>query len=413
MSTSAKVFLGTFLPTGAATFVLVRAANPVIALGAGSAGLLIHWVLSRDDDHDGELADASYFFGFLLTLTFLAAGLVDIAAPSAGQSSSAVIFGFLKQLGAGLALTILGLVVRQVRTLASARAGSPDSLSEAQRELAIAMRALIRALDARPEEVAARELHETRAKAREATETLQRNVDLAAARVNESMNKLEGATNEVTSGLLRATSGLATSLTQNVERIQIEVAAALTMLATQRQQLEESVQSARTTSEATQRQLTEQMGAQLAEWRATLEASHRFLAGAQASLDGEYQRGLDAMSSAGTTFNNLADQVTKSVTALPNPAERLADLWSDVGALQVRLAQSIEAVNQSFGALGRESAGATGAMVKLERSTAVAAASIERGGADLGEALRHELVQMNRVLDEFTKLLERHLERVT
>jgi methylphosphotriester-DNA--protein-cysteine methyltransferase len=82
------------------------------------------------------------------------------------------------------------------------------------------MRVLIRALDVRPQEVAARELSEARDKAREATEGLERNVILAAERIDNAMQRLEQTTTSVTAALLRASSGLGDALTTNVERIQ-------------------------------------------------------------------------------------------------------------------------------------------------------------------------------------------------
>ena len=73
-----------------------------------------------------------------------------------------------------------------------------------------------------PQEVAARELTEARDKAREATEGLERNVVLAAERIDNAMQRLEQTTTTVTAALLRASSGLGDALTTNVERIQIE-----------------------------------------------------------------------------------------------------------------------------------------------------------------------------------------------
>jgi uncharacterized membrane protein YedE/YeeE len=64
---------------------LVLYGRPEAALIAGVAGLVLHWLLTSKPQHDGEMADASYFFGFLLTLIFLAAGLV----PSARRSRRA------------------------------------------------------------------------------------------------------------------------------------------------------------------------------------------------------------------------------------------------------------------------------------------------------------------------------------
>jgi chromosome segregation ATPase len=383
--TTGRVFLGTFAPAAAAVGGFVLTGRPGPALVAGVAGLVLHWLLTmKQQQHDGEVADASYFFGFLLTLVFLAAGLVTLGAGvSAGP---AVVIGFLKDLGAGLVLTIVGLLMRQMRTLSAVERGAPapsDSLSEAQRELAQAMRVLIRALDIRPQEVAARELTDARNQAREATEGLERNVVLAAERIDSSMQRLEQTTTSVSAALVRASSGLGDALTTNVERIQVEVTAALSALETERKLIEDAVRQARTTSEATHRQLAEQM------------QSH---VGALASL-----------STASTTFSELAEQVRREVQALPNPGERLVGLWDGVRSLETTLTESIGSATEQLSALSRRTEELSAALARLERSTGTAAGTIERGGAELGDALRRELAQMNQVLDEYTRLFERNL----
>jgi chromosome segregation ATPase len=384
MTSSARVFLATFAPTAAGVGALVLNGRPTEALVTGVAGLVLHWLLTLRPHHDGELADASYFFGFLLTLIFLAAGLVSLG--SAVATGPAVVVGFLKDLGAGLVLTIVGLLMRQMRTLSAVERTAPtpnDSLTEAQRDLAQAMRVLIRALDVRPQEVAARELSDAREKAREATEGLERNVVLAAERIDNSMQRLEQTTITVTSALVRASSGLGDALTTNVERIQIEVAAALSVLESQRKQIEESVRLARATSETTQRQLAEQM------------QSH---VGALTSL-----------STASSAFGELAEQVKREVQALPNPGERLVGLWDGVRSLETTLTESIGGATEQLAALSRRTNELSAALARLERSTGTAAETIEHGGVELGDALRRELSQMNQVLDEYTRLFERNL----
>ncbi len=382
------VFLGTFAPAAVAVGTFVFRDRPDIALGAGVGGLLLHWLLSTKSANDSEIADASYFYGFLLTLIFLAAGLARLGAANAG--GPVMVFGFLKDLGAGLVLTIVGLLIRQVRTLALTdrpTATPNDALTEAQRELAQAMRVLIRALDARPQEAAARELQDARTKAREAAEGLERNVVLAAERIDSSMQRLEETTTAVTSALVRASSGLGDALTTNVERIQIEVSSALNALETQRKQIEASVRDARATSEETQRQLAEQM-------RAHIDA-------------------LTSLSASSTAFFELADRVKNEVVALPNPADRLVGLWDGVRALESTLTASIGGATDQLTTLAKRSAELSNTIVRLEKSSGTAAIAVERGGAELGDALRRELAQMNQVLDEYTRLFERNLSTMS
>jgi chromosome segregation ATPase len=384
MRKHAWLFLLTFAPSAVGVALLASRQRPDLALAAGAGGLLLHWAISRSSEQDAEVADSSYFFGFLLTLVFLAAGLARLGDSS--TTGPTVVFGFLKDLGAGLALTVLGLLIRQVRTLANAErpaATAADSLTEAQRDLAQAMRVLIRALDARPQEVAARELEDARAHARAATEGLERNVVLAAERIESSLRRLEETTTTVTAGLMRASSGLGDALTTNVERIQIEVVSALNALETQRKQIEQSVRDARATSEETQRQLGEQMQAHV--------------------------NALTSLSASSTAFFELADRVKKEVVALPNPADRLVGLWDGVKALESNLSASIGGATEQLATLTARSAELSNTLVRLEKSSSTAANAVEQGGAELGDSLRRELAQMNTVLDEYTRLFERNL----
>lgn len=406
------IFLGAFAVTALVVAALVLTQRSVAALGVGAAGVIVHWALSANKDNDAELADSSYFFGFLLTLVFLAAGLFALGSPTPGANGTPNVLLFLTELGSGLVLTIVGLIVRQVRTLSSvgrAPADPTDALTAAQRGLAEAMQALVRSLAHRPEEVAAQELSDTRAKAREAAEGLEKSVVRATQRVDESMVKLEQATTTVTSGLLRAASGLGESLTTSVQRIQIEVGAVLTLLETQRRELDESLRRAQASSAATQHDIDQQIKAQLAEWRVTLEESHGYLAAAHESIDGEFRRGLATLNAAGTAFSDLAEKVSREMRALPNPGERLVGLWDGVRSLETTLATSVGGASERLTELARRSEELSATLVKLERSTGSAAGSIERGGADLGESLRRELTQMNRILEEYTELFERNL----
>lgn len=385
MSKHATKFVATFIPTAAAVGGLVLTQRSSAALAAGVAGLLLHWLLTLKAENDGELADASYFFGFLLTLIFLAAGLATLGTTSTVQGPG-VVLGFLKDLGAGLVLTIVGLMMRQVRTLAQAEhsgAVTTDSLSEAQRELAQAMRVLIRALDSRPEEVAARELHDTRTRAREAAEGLEKNVTVAVEAIDASFRKLDQATTAATTSLMREASRLGDFMVTTVERLQIEVGKTLNALEEQRRDIEGSVRQASTVGEETQRALGQQMQNHVA--------------------------ALASLSAAGASFNELAEQVKREVRALPNPGERLAGLWDDVRAMETTLASSIGGATEQLATLSRRSDELSAALAKLERSTGTAAANVESGGKQLGETLRRELAQMNAVLDQYTRLFEQNV----
>jgi predicted nucleic acid-binding Zn-ribbon protein len=365
--THGRVFLATFLPSAAIVAVLVVERYWVLALGAGVVGLLAYWRASETQTGNGELADASYFFGFLLTLTFLASGLFTLGA-AARHPGENVVLGFLEELGAGLVLTILGLLIRQVRTLSPtgrAEAEPPTPLTDAQRQLADAMRALVTALANRPEEIAARELQDTRTRAHTATERLERDVVQAAERIDASMAKLEEAATSVSSALLRTSSGLGASLTQSTERIQIELGAVVALLEAQRHQMEGSLTK-------------------------------------HASIDERFNEGLVALGGAAATFHSLAEHVKHEIEALPDPAQGLTGLWDGVRSLEATLASAIAETSRRLNDM-------SATLERLEHATGTAARSIEQGGSDLGKALHRELAQMNQILEQYTALLERNV----
>ena len=143
------------------------------------------------------------------------------------------------------------------------------------------------------------------------------------------------------------------------------------------------MRQARATSEQTQRQLAEQMQAHVG--------------------------ALTSLSAASSAFGELAEQVKREVLALPNPGERLIGLWDGVRSLETTLASSIGGATEQLTALARRSEELSNALARLEQSSDTAAGTVERGGAELGDALRRELAQMNQVLDEYTRLFERNL----
>jgi hypothetical protein len=412
MKRHGMVFLGLFVPTATVVATLVLEHTWTWALGAGVVGLLVYWFASVKRDANGELADASYFFGFLLTLTFLAAGLFRLSSATQPASENLVL-SFLEELGAGLVLTIIGLLIRQVRTLSAASHATADatnSLTDAQQQLADAMRTLVKALANRPEEIAARELHDTRTRARGAAEQLERNVVQAADRIEASMTKLEEATTQVTSSLLRASSGLGDSFTQSTGRIQAEVSEVLALLDAQRRKIDASLRQAQTTSEATQREIEQRMREQLAEWRATLDECRSFLAATHSAVNEQFSQSVTTLHAAGAAFANLSERVARDVAAMPDPSQRLAGLWERVRSLESTLATSIGATSERLEALGGQVDAMTAGLTRLQHSTGAAAETIERGGEELGGILRRELAQMNEILEQYTALLGRSVQ---
>jgi ABC-type transporter Mla subunit MlaD len=410
MSKQGRLFLLVFLPASVAIAALVARGMSMVAVGVGTFAIVFHWWLSARRATDSEVADSSYFFGFLLTLVFLASGLLMLRAPASDGRID--VTRFLGDLAAGLVLTIVGLVVRQIRTL-SAPTSSPlagesaaTGLTEAQRELAEAMRVLVAALKQRPEEVAVREFDDARARARTAAEELERHIAQSSSRMTAAVGSLEEAVNSATTTLTRSGSTLGSALDQAAERLQIHVTAVLRVIDAQRTALEESLRATQTTAEQTQREVGEQMRAQLAEWRASLEQAHAFFADTHAAIEAEYRRGVEAMSLAGKTFAELGERVADEIEALPNPADRLTTLWASVQQLEAKLAASVDEASGQLATLSGRAREASTMLDEVGRSADLAARSVERGGAELGVALHDELQQMIRILEEYTALLE-------
>ena len=405
-------FLAYVLVTGSAVAGFVYEQQLLAALIAGAVGLLLHGVLTPTRSGDTETADSSYFFGFLLTLIFLVTGLATLGSRSAGQLGPSEILGFLQELGAGLALTIVGLVLRQVRTLwgvETSAAVEAEPLSSAHVQLAEAVRALALQVSRRPDDVVAAELNATRAKAREVTEHLEQTVMHSAGRVEGAMQRLEDASNQVSSSLLRVTSGLGDTVTNSVGRFELEVAAVLSALQTRRRELDDELRGAQEHTAQTRQQMAEQMTVQVEEWKATLMQSQRYLAAAQDSIDGEYQRGLTSLTAAGSAFHELALRVGGDINALPNPAERLAGLWDGVRSLESTLEASLLGASEQLVALTARSRSVSESLAELERRSDAASGAIEESAAGLARGLREELNQIDGILDEYTRLFRRKI----
>lgn len=410
MSKQGRVFLLNFAPAAALVAALVWRQMSIAAVGVGALAILLHWWASARGGADTEVADASYFFGFLLTLVFLATGLLLLRAPAGGGKID--VTRFLGDLAAGLVLTIVGLVIRQIRTLSSSSVlavptdSGANGLTTAQRELAEAMRVLVAALKNRPEEVAVREFDDARVRARAAADELERHIAQASTRMATAVTSLEEAVTSATTTLTRSGSALGGALEHAAERMQIHVAAVLQVIDAQRTALEQSLRATQTTAEATQREVGEQMRAQLAEWRSSLEQAHRFFSETHAALEAEYRRGVTAMSSAGTTFAALGEQVAREIAALPNPADRLTGMWQSVRQLEAKLTAAVDDASGQLAVLSGRAREASNMLDEVGQSAGTAARSVERGGAELGAALHDELQQLIRILEEYTALIE-------
>lgn len=442
MRRQSGVFGITFVATAAAVAPLVYLDRTSWALGVGVAGVLAHWALSRNGSRDDEVADASYFFGFLLTLVFLAVGLYKLGTTVTGTNAAEppdttrIVLGFLEHLAAGLVLSIVGLVVRQVRTLDGAAdpARSP-SLHAAQLELTRNLEALIEMWRERPEQQVLEDLHESRTIARDAAESLEKSVAAAGERMLVSVGRLEDATANTAQTLTRAAAGLGEALSQTTQRIEAEVALVATGLGhtitettrrietavarvlevIERQRSETADALAAAQAHATK--IREDADAHLREhheqWRATLEQTRTALGEANRSLDEEYRRGLEGFAASGRAFAELTARTVEYVEALPNPAERLSGLWDGVRRLETDLTEAIAGSVLELGVLRERAEQLAAALARLGSSADDAATKLGNGGDRLAETLQRELRQMNGVIDEYVSLLETTTQSLT
>jgi hypothetical protein len=388
-----RVFFALFVIAGAGVFQLARMHEPAYAAGAGIAGILLHWRLSSGNDSDAENADASYFLGFLLTLVLLAAGLWSLASagtPTATtQPTGLVLYQFLYDLGAGLTITIAGLAIRQVRTLSATRepaaavvvaapAPPPPALEP------LLLRELINAVNRLPESITARETADPAVRAQRSTENLEHALAESAPRIIATMHQLEDSVTKTAAIMTRSASSLGDALTQTTDRIDTQIGEVLTVLAKERAAM-----------------LT-----QFEEWRKAVEQAHQLMIDGHQTLDSEYRRGLLAVSAAGRSFTQLSNQVAADMKRLPNPAERLEHLWTNVDVLDEKLRDSIGGASERLTTLGAQAQAAGASVERLAASLKTASTQIERGGGEMSASLERELKDVSKVLDDFVTLLD-------
>jgi flagellar biosynthesis chaperone FliJ len=222
-----------------------------------------------------------------------------------------------------------------------------------------------------------------------------------------AVRKLHDAVDAATTGMLRAGSTLGTSLAENTQRIEAEVAQVLAAIEGQRKESTEALHAAQTASASIREEASTQLQAHLSQWKLTLDQARSAMADAHRALDEEYKRGLAGFSSTGAAFAELAERAAKEVEALPNPADRLVGLWDGVRGLETTLAESLGGVLRELTTLRERSEQLAKSLQVLSGSADSAAASVGAGGARLGEALQRELQQMNGIIEEYTSLLER------
>ncbi|MGH7444659.1 MAG: hypothetical protein ACREKM_07270, partial [Longimicrobiales bacterium] len=362
-------------------------------------------------------------------------------APGDGAGSTGNVLGFLVDLSAGLVLTIAGLVIRQVRTLAATRVESRESrepsgepsaeqtLLQAQRELTESLKTAAELWRARPEHEVLEQLRESRSIAHDAAQNLDRSVANAGARIAASVERLDEATTTAMQAMTRSAAGAGASMaevaqrmeveiehalnsvrgsvTQTLRRMDAEITSALEAIRQQRIAADAALTAARAAGDAMMTEARTHHEQQLELWRANLDQARAALAQAHGSLEDEYRRGLSGFAASGEAFAQLASSAAAQVQALPNPAERLAGLWDGVRQLETDLSDAIAGSVDQLTDLSGRSADLREALGRLAGSADGAATRIGSGTDRLSGSLQHELQQMNDVIDSYVALLEK------
>jgi chemotaxis protein histidine kinase CheA len=413
MSRHSVTFLIAFLLTVSGVAPLVYYERPLLGLGAGLVGLVAHWRLSRGRDRDGEVADSSYFFGFLLTLVFLTVGLYRIGVQAGAAAGSIHILGFLEDLAAGLALTIAGLLIRQVRTLGHAsdateeRTASESSLAEVQRQLADNIKAMIELWRARPEHQVLDALEQSRSAARDAATRLDRDLAAASGRMLESVERLDQATRNTMNALTRSAESAGRSMTDLAERLEVDIGTAVRSVQSATSQVLQTIEEQRTAANQALTSAQAHHQQQLELWRSNLEQARTALEQAHRGLDEQYRRSMAGFAASGEAFAELASKTTAHIESLPDPAARLAGLWDGVRRLETDLTSAIAGAVMELGTLRERAEQLRTSLDQLGGSTDRAADMIGSGGDRLAGSLQRELAQMNSIIDEYVTLLEK------
>jgi len=356
-------FLISFVVAAAVITPLARAEHQWAAVLAGIVVLLAHWTSSRGDPRDAELADSSYFLGFLLTLVLLAAGLWSLGAQKS-QPLDVPLYGFLSDLAAGLVLTIAGLAIRQIRTLSRPYVHAESSAGVPAHQPA--------ALEP------PRELSPDAA------------IVEAAPRIAASLRLLEEHIATASATLTRTSNALSEALVDNADRISSSVTAIVGLLDAERLKIGESLVASQRAAEATQAEVAARVQAQLEDGHVTLESAR----------------------AAARSFDELTNLVTSHIENLPDPAERLQSLWGGIETLDGRLRTSLGEAISLVAAMGTQAQIAAGSVEKLTRSSDAASAVVARSGSEMAHALDRELRQLDSILEEFHALLNAQIRRV-
>lgn len=395
MSKQSRTFLVIFVTAAAVSSVLVNARHPYWAVVAGAVGILFHWLASPRTSGNDEEADSSYFFGFLLTLIFLATGLRRLGSVVTGDGSPDII-GFLEDLAAGLSLTIVGLLVRQLRTLGM----GPLSLESK-------LDAVIDLWRKRPEDQLLAALEQSREAARSASADIHRQATEDGKRLHAAIDRLERAAASAIEEITKATSKLGDEFPTAIDRLTTETTNLVKALAAQRKFSEEGLAKTVESATALREKADESLHQHLTQWKLLLDTGHSTLDAANEGLRGQYSEGLKRFSAAGEAFKSLANTVAGQVESLPNPSERLRGLWKSVADLEGDLRPAVAGSVARFTELQRGTQQLAESLLKLGSAVQAAEQGVRTGSAAMTSELAKELRQMSQLIDEYLGLVRR------
>lgn len=406
MTSQRTAFVVPFVAASVLVGWLVATHRPAAAVVAGSIGIVVHWALSaRGSAEQGELPDASYFFGFLLTLVFLAGGLYWLGVGGSAPGGTDRVLDvrlFLRDLAAGLVLTIVGLLVRQIRVLGLAPGAERDAAPASDSALVESMRELTAALRAHGTD----QPRAPDAVMREAAEALDATLLSTAKQIETAMDRLEREAQRASDAVLRAGNSLSEGVTQTTGRMQSESDALLVSMRQQREAADEALRQSIEVASVVRREAESQLQAQITAWHDTIARTQSLLATAHEQLEGEYRRGLEQFAGAGRAFADLSAKVTLQVESLPDPADRLSTLWQNVQALERGLVDSMTRVTAALVDLETRAGDAAEGVSVIGRASRSAAERLTTETGIAADTLRRELKQIDQLLEEFVNVLE-------
>lgn len=424
MKRKAWQFLATLMVGGVMVWFATMANNHIYAVGSGIVAIFAHVVLSWGDGHDEEVADASYFLGFLLTLVLLAAGLWKLAPVGIGVGTSTAtqvlnVLPFVHDLAAGFLLTIVGLTARQFRVLAMGAAstatdermrGEMLTLLAAQKDLVASTSQLAQKFDGTAISQTIRQADDALLLTNSALAHLKRTVVSVSAAMETAVDRFGNVVGEQSDKLAGAAGIMSSSFAAQTDLVGAQVTQILERIVAHRTVIEQALAESIRVAAETQRTLGADLQGQREEWQRELDRAHGALAAMHEKLEIEYGRGLKNVSQSAESFALLTADVLSAIDRIPDPSIRLEALWSGIERLDEIVAGNARMAATELDTLSERARSAHQAVDVLSTGALTAAGHIQRGGTATGEALRKELQQIDGVLADFHRVLESRIK---